>query len=90
MDSIVVVKVVMPEESLPQDGFAMIGRPRLRMQFGPTTFEGCRHWGYLEWAGLEELIGLAAQRIWVRPVAEIVVIAGPESNLWAHYGPALG
>ena len=40
----------------PQDEFAMIERPRLKMRFGPTTFGGCRHWGYLEWASLEELI----------------------------------
>ena len=68
----------------------MIRRPQLRTQFGPTAFEGCRHWGSLELADLKELIGPAAQMIWVSPVAEIVVIAGPESDLWAHYGPALG
>ena len=68
----------------------MIGWPRLRMQFGLTTFEGCRHWGSLEFSGLEELIGPVAQMIWVSLVAEIVVIAGPESDLWAHCGPALG
>ena len=58
----------------------MIGRPRLRTQFGPTTFEGCRHWGSLELAGLEELIGSATQMIWVNPVAEIVGIVGLESD----------
>ena len=58
----------------------MIGRPRLKMQFVPTAFEGYRHWGSLELADLEELIGPAAQRIWVSPVAEIVVIVGPESD----------
>ena len=47
----------------PQDGFAEIERPRLEKQFVPTAFEGCRHWGYLGWAGLEELIGPTAQRI---------------------------
>ena len=46
-----------------QDGFAMIERPRLEKQFVPTASEGCRHWGYLGWADLEELIGPAAQRI---------------------------
>ena len=59
----------------------MIGRLRLKMQFGPTTFGGCRHWGSLELVGLEELIGPAAQMIWVNPVAEIVRIAGPKSDL---------
>ena len=73
----------------PWSGFAMIGWLRLKMQFVPTAFEGCRHWGYLEWAGLEELIGPAAQRIWVSPVAEIVVTIGPESDLLEHCGPAL-
>ena len=68
----------------------MIERPRLKMQFGPTAFEGCRHWDYLEWADLEELIGPAARRIWVNPVAGIVVITGPESDLLEHCGPALG
>ena len=58
----------------------MIERPRLKMQFVPTAFEGCRHWGYLGWAGLGELIGPAVQRIWVSPVVGIVVIAGPESD----------
>ena len=48
------------------------------MQFGPTTFGGCRHWDYLELAGLEELIGPATQMIWVSPMVEIVKIAGPE------------
>ena len=67
----------------------MIGQPRLRTQFGPTAFAGCRHWGSLELASLEELIEPAAQRIWVSPVAEIVVIAGPESDLLAHCGPVL-
>ena len=43
----------------PLDGFAVIERPRLEKQFVPTAFEGCRHWGYLGWAGLEELIRLA-------------------------------
>ena len=47
----------------PQDGFAMIEWPRLKMQFVPTAFEGCRHWGSLELVSLEELIGPAAQRI---------------------------
>ena len=60
------------------------------MQFGPTAFEGCRHWGSLELAGLEELIGPTTQIIWVSLVAEIVMIVGPESDLWAHYGPVLG
>ena len=60
--------------------FAMIGRPWLRTQFGPTAFGGCRHWDSLELAGLEELIGPAARMIWVNPMAEIVVIAGPESD----------
>ena len=59
----------------------MIGRPRLGMQFGPTTFEGCRHWGSLEVAGLEKLVGPAIQMILVSPVAEIVGIARPESDL---------
>ena len=59
----------------------MIGQPRLRTQFRPTTFRGCWHWDSLELADLEELIGPAAQMIWVSPVAEIVVIAGPESDL---------
>ena len=58
----------------------MIGRPRLTMQFGPTAFGGCRHWDSLELAGLEELTGPVAQRIWVSPVVDIVVIAGPESD----------
>ena len=74
----------------PLDGFAVIGRPRLEKQFVLTTFAGCRHWGYLGWAGLEELIGSAAQRILVSLVAEIVEIAGPESDLLAHYRPVLG
>ena len=56
----------------------------------PIAFEGCRHWDSLELADLEELTGPAAQMIWVSPVAEIVVIAGPESDLLAHCGPALG
>ena len=60
------------------------------MQFEPTAFEGCRHWSSLELAGLEELIGPAAQMIWVSPVAKIVMIVGPELDLWAHYGPILG
>ena len=47
----------------PQDGFAVIEQPRLEKQFVPTTSEGCRHWGYLGWAVLEAVIGLAAQRI---------------------------
>ena len=47
----------------PRDGFAVIGWPGLEKQFVPTTFEGCRHWDFLGWAGLEELIGPAAQRI---------------------------
>ena len=68
----------------------MIGRPQLGMQFGPTAFEGCRRWGSLELAGLEELTGPAAQKIWVSPVAEIVVIVGPESDLLAYYGTILG
>ena len=68
----------------------MIGRPRLKMQFVRTTFGGCRHWGSLESASLEELIGPAAQMIWVSPVAEIVVIAELESDLLVHCGPALG
>ena len=68
----------------------MIRQPRLRIQFGLTTFGGCRHWGSLEVAGLEELVEPAAQMIWVSPVAEIVVIAEPESDLLAHCGPALG
>ena len=67
----------------------MIERPRLKMRFGPTAFGGCRHWDSLELAGLEELIGPTVQMIWVSPVAEIVVIAAPESDLWAHYGPVL-
>ena len=67
----------------------MIGRPQLKMQFGSIAFVGCRHWDSLELAGLEELIGLA-QRILVSPVAGIVEIAGPESDLWAHCGLALG
>ena len=67
----------------------MIGRPRLKMRFVPTAFGGCRHWDSLELADLEELTGPTAQMIWVSPVAEIVVIAGPESDLWEHYGPAL-
>ena len=58
----------------------MIGWPRLKMQFGPTTFGECRHSGSLELAGLEERIGLAAQMIWVNPVAEIVWIVGPKSD----------
>ena len=68
----------------------MIGRPRLKMRFMLTAFAGCRHWDSLERAGLEELIGPAAQRIWVSPVAEIVVIIGLESDLLEHCGPALG
>ena len=74
----------------PWSGFVMIGRLRLGMQFGPTTFGGCQHWDSLEVAGLKELIGPAAQMIWVSPVVEILVITGPESDLWAHYGPVLG
>ena len=68
----------------------MIERPRLEKQFVLTTFEGCRHWHYLGRASLEELIGPAARRIWVNPVAGIVVITGPESDLLEHCGPALG
>ena len=68
----------------------MIERPRLEKQFMPTAFEGCRHWDFPGWAGLKELIGPAAQRIWVSSVTGIVVIAGLESDLWAHCGPALG
>ena len=64
----------------PLDGFARIERPRLEKQFVLTTFEGCRHWGFLGWAGLEELIGPAAQRIYGTPVVGIVVIIGPESD----------
>ena len=59
------------------------------MQFGPTTFGECRRWGSLELAGLEGLIGPTTQMIWVSLVAEIIVIVGPESDLWAHYGPVL-
>ena len=59
----------------------MIGRLRLGMQFEPTIFRGCRHWGSLEVAGLEELVGPTVQMILVSPVAEIVRIAGPESDL---------
>ena len=58
----------------------MIGQLRLEMQFGPTTFGGCRHWGSLEVAGLEELIGPAIQKILVTPVVEIDGIIGPESD----------
>ena len=58
----------------------MIGWPQLKMQFGSTVFEGYRHWDSLELAGLEELTGPVAQRIWVSPVVDIVVIAGPESD----------
>ena len=58
----------------------MIGRPRLKMQFVSTAFGGCRHWDSLELAGLEELIRPSAQKIWVSPVVEIVMIAGPESD----------
>ena len=47
----------------PLDGFARTERPRLEKQFVPTTSEGCRHWGYLGWAGLVGLIGPVAQRI---------------------------
>ena len=68
----------------------MIGRPRLKMRFRLTAFGGCQHWDFLELAGLEELIRPTAQMIWVSPVAEIVVIAGPESDLWVHCGPTLG
>ena len=50
------------------------------MQFEPTTFGGCRHWGSLEVAGLEKLVGPAAQMILESPVAEIVGIVGPESD----------
>ena len=41
----------------------MIGRLRLKMQFVPTTFGGCRRRDYLEAASLEEPIGVAAQMI---------------------------
>ena len=58
----------------------MIGRLRLRMEFEPTSFRVCRHSGSLELAGLEELTGPTGQMIWVSPVAEIVVIVGPESD----------
>ena len=58
----------------------MIGRLRLRTQFGSTVFGGCRHWDSLKLADLEGLIGPAAQMIWVSLVAEIVEIAGPESD----------
>ena len=68
----------------------MIGRPRLKMQFGPAAFRGCRRWDSLGLANLEGLIGPATQRIWVSPVAGIIMIAGLESDLWAHCGPALG
>ena len=64
----------------PWSGLAMIGRLQLGMQFGPTTFRGCRHWGSLEVADLEKLVGPAVQMILVSPVAEIVRIVGPESN----------
>ena len=68
----------------------MIGRPRLRTQFGPTTFGGCRHWGSLEVVSLEELVGLTAQMILVSPMTEIVGIVGPELDLLARCGPVLG
>ena len=68
----------------------MIGLPRLRMRFVPTAFEGYRHWDSLELADLEEVTGPAARMICVSLMAEIVVIAGPESDLWARCGPALG
>ena len=64
----------------PLDGFARIEQPLLEKQFVPTTFEGCQHWGYLGWAGLEALIGPAAQRIWGTPAVEIVVIIRPGSD----------
>ena len=41
----------------------MIERPQLKMRFGLTAFGEYRRWGSLELAGLEELIGPAAQRI---------------------------
>ena len=47
----------------PLDGFARIERPRLEKQFVPIASGGCRHWDFLGWAGLEGLIGPAAQRI---------------------------
>ena len=62
-------------------GFAMIVQLRLRMQFELTTFGVCRHWGSLEVAGLEKLVGSAVQMILVSPVAEIVGIARAESDL---------
>ena len=62
----------------PWSGFEMIGRLRLGMQFRPTTFGGCQHWGSLEVADLEKLVGPAAQIILVSPMAEIFGIAGPE------------
>ena len=68
----------------------MIGQPQLKMQFGLTTFGGCRHWSSLELADLEELIGPDVQRILVSLVVGIVEIAGPESDLWVRYGPVLG
>ena len=61
----------------PWSGFAMIGQLRLGMQFEPTAFGGCRHWGSLEVAGLEKLVGPTVQMILVSPVAKIVGIAGP-------------
>ena len=64
----------------PLDGFARIERPRLGKQFVPIASGGCRHWGYLGWAGLEALIGPTAQRIWGTPAVEIVVIIGPGSD----------
>ena len=68
----------------------MIGRPRQEKQFVPTASEGCRHWDFLGWAGLEELIGPAAQRILGTPAVEIVVIIGPRSDSSEHCGLALG
>ena len=47
----------------PLDGFAEIERPRLEKQFASIASEGCRRWDFLGWAGLEGLIGPAAQRI---------------------------
>ena len=59
----------------------MIARLRPKTQFEPTTFGGCRHWGSLEVASLEKLVGPAVQMILVSPVAEIVRIARLESDL---------
>ena len=41
-------------------------------------------------ADLEKSIEPVVQKILESPVVEIVVIARPESDLLAHYGPALG